>query len=212
MNSSESIATLTKAMIKVQSTMPAAVKNSVNPHLKSRYADLGACWDAARACLHEAGLALIQSTSIDETNNRVVIETILAHESGEWISGQLAMPLQQQTPQAVGSSITYGRRYGMCAMLGLVSNEDDDGVAGGPPVRTPYNPKGADAPEQPGVTDIKKLIASVGDALSAKKCLVTIMRQSTSKEEQTAYFAELSAKAKSLGLTYSAEQKGFISA
>jgi hypothetical protein len=59
---------------------------------------------------------------------RVTVTTILAHSSGEFISEALTMTAAQNTPQGVGSTITYGRRYGLASMVGIAP-EDDDGNA-----------------------------------------------------------------------------------
>ena len=56
--------------------------------------------------------------------------TLLLHESGEWIETEpLQMKLEKNTPQGVGSAVTYGRRYQISSVLGLASEEDDDGEA-----------------------------------------------------------------------------------
>ena len=74
------------------------------------------------------GLSVIQGNSIG-ANNTVIVETILAHESGQWIQSELCMPLAKNDPQGVGSAITYGRRYGLAAIVGIVADDDDDGNA-----------------------------------------------------------------------------------
>ena len=71
---------------------------------------------------------MIQGNSIG-ANNTVIVETILAHESGQWIQSELCMPLAKNDPQGVGSAITYGRRYGLAAIVGIVADDDDDGNA-----------------------------------------------------------------------------------
>jgi hypothetical protein len=56
--------------------------------------------------------------------------TKLTHaESGQWQSSLLVMPLPKADPQGYGSALTYGRRYGLSALLGIVTEEDDDGEA-----------------------------------------------------------------------------------
>ena len=124
----ESIAKLTEALVKVQSSMETASKDANNPFFKSKYTTLAGCWDVARKPLSDNGLAVIQTTTFGEgEGNSVIIETTLSHISGEWIRGSLKMPLTKLDPQAVGSAITYARRYALSAMIGIVSEEDDDG-------------------------------------------------------------------------------------
>ena len=130
MNKSESIAELTKALVKVQAELKPAVKDAKNPFFKSNYADINSVWDSCRDLLTENGLAVIQTTAPAE--HAVIVETILAHTSGEWISGELMLPLTKSDAQGVGSAITYGRRYGLAAIVGIVADEDDDGNAASP--------------------------------------------------------------------------------
>jgi hypothetical protein len=54
---------------------------------------------------------------------------VLSHESGEWIQSSLSLPLAKHDPQGVGSAITYGRRYGLSAIVGIVADVDDDANA-----------------------------------------------------------------------------------
>lgn len=123
---SESISKLTEAMAKAQAKMTPAAKDQENPHFKSKFADLAACWDVARAPLSENGLAVFQPACV--VAEGVTVVTLLSHVSGEWMCAELTLPLAQKTPQAVGSAISYGRRYSFSSMLGIVSrDEDDDG-------------------------------------------------------------------------------------
>jgi hypothetical protein len=106
--------------------MGGAKKDSTNPHFKTAYADLASVWDACRAPLANAGLSVVQLVSSDATH--AIIETILAHSSGEWVSSLLAVPLTKADAQGLGSAITYGRRYALAAIVG-VCPADDDGEA-----------------------------------------------------------------------------------
>lgn len=128
MNKSESIASLAKSLAEVQASLAPAKKDSTNPFFNSRYADLSSVWESCRELLAKNGLSVIQGNSIG-ANNTVIVETILAHESGQWIQSELCMPLAKNDPQGVGSAITYGRRYGLAAIVGIVADDDDDGNA-----------------------------------------------------------------------------------
>lgn len=123
---SESIGALAEALSKAQGEMHAAKKDSENPFFKSNYADLESCWSALRAPLSKHNLAVIQTTKPCELG--VTVVTTLVHSSGEWIRGELTMAPDKQTPQAIGSCITYARRYALCAIVGL-TQDDDDGNA-----------------------------------------------------------------------------------
>ena len=120
----ESIAKLTEALVKAQAVMETASKDADNPFFKSKYTTLAGCWDVARKPLSDNGLAVIQTTTFEEGNS-VIVETTLSHVSGEWVRGALKMPLVKLDPQAVGSAITYARRYALSAMVGIVSDDDD---------------------------------------------------------------------------------------
>ncbi|HLA60937.1 MAG TPA: ERF family protein [Nitrospiraceae bacterium] len=117
------IGKLAGALAKAQGSITGALKDSSNPFFKSKYADLAACWDACRKPLSENGLAVIQTTEIRA--DFVTIVTLLAHESGEWIRSRLPMKPKDFSPQAVGSTMTYARRYALAAMVGLAQVDDD---------------------------------------------------------------------------------------
>ena len=115
------------AFVKAKKEFAPALKNSVNPHLKNRYADLSACLEAVDDALLNNGIALIQQTRECETG--VSVETIFLHESGEQLSaGIFNVPAAKQDPQGYGSALTYCRRYSLMAACGIAA-EDDDGNA-----------------------------------------------------------------------------------
>jgi ERF superfamily len=120
---SPEIGKLAAALSKAQGSITGALKESANPFFKSKYADLAACWDACRKALSENGLAVIQTPEVG--NGYVTIVTLLAHESGEWIRSWLPMRPKDFSPQAVGSTMTYARRYALAAMVGLAQVDDD---------------------------------------------------------------------------------------
>jgi hypothetical protein len=130
---SASIAALAAALAKAQGEMEGAAKGNVNPHFKSKYADLASVWDACREPLSKNGLAILQPVKADGA--RVTVTTLLVHSSGQWVEEALTMTAQQNTPQGVGSAITYGRRYGLASMVGIAP-EDDDGHAASQPNAT----------------------------------------------------------------------------
>ena len=125
---SESIDQLAAALAIASGQFEHVGKNAVNPHFKSRYADLAALVEATRPALSKNGLALIQSPMFQ--GGRIVVLSRLVHKSGQWIETEVSLKAAQDTPQAIGSTITYGRRYGLAAILGVCADEDDDGNAG----------------------------------------------------------------------------------
>lgn len=121
------------AFVKAKKTFSPALKDKTNPAFRSKYADLGACLEAVNDALLENGIALTQRSLIDETG--ITIETILLHESGEFIaSGPLHVPATKMDAQGFGSAMTYARRYSLMAVCGIAP-EDDDGNAASKPAK-----------------------------------------------------------------------------
>lgn len=133
-STSAGIGQIAKALAAAQLAMGPAIKDKVGtiPGKDGRqgysygYATLAACFEAIQP-LHQNGIAVTQ-IPLDGGNTGVLVATLLMHESGEWIRGEMWMPVAQQTPQGHGSALTYARRYGLCALCGLAS-DDDDGAA-----------------------------------------------------------------------------------
>ncbi len=138
MPTSPTIAALAAALVKAQSAMGGAKKDSTNPHFRTAYADLASVWDACRAPLANAGLSIVQLVSSDPTH--AIIETILAHSSGEWVSSLLAVPLTKADAQGLGSAITYGRRYALAAIVGVCPADDDAEAAVARPTQRTAQP------------------------------------------------------------------------
>jgi hypothetical protein len=121
---SDDITQLAEALAVAQGAIENAAKDSANPFFKSSYADLASIWDAIRCPISANGLAIMQLPSAD--GPRVTITTVLTHKSGQWISSDLTMTAKDETPQGIGSAITYARRYALQSVAG-VAPEDDDG-------------------------------------------------------------------------------------
>ena len=124
MNSSASIKELATALAKVQGKLTFAKKDSKNPFFKSNYADLESVWDACRDLLAEHGLSVMQFPGAYVEGN-MVLTTILAHESGEWVVQDMSLPVSKPDAQGAGSAITYMRRYALAAVIGVVQADDD---------------------------------------------------------------------------------------
>ena len=126
MNKSDSIKSLAIAMSKAQGEMGGAAKGVENPFFKKKYADLGSVVQAVKEPFANNGLSYVQFPI--EEGGRIGIETILMHESGEWLSNSFTVQLTKQDAQGAGSAITYCRRYSLQSIAGIPS-EDDDGNA-----------------------------------------------------------------------------------
>jgi hypothetical protein len=114
-------------LVKAQANIHGAIKDSTNPHFKSKYADLSSVMEAVKAPLLAQGIAIVQATEPSEANE-VRLSTMLLHASGEYIADTITVPVNKQDAQGYGSAMTYARRYGLQAMTGCCP-EDDDGNA-----------------------------------------------------------------------------------
>lgn len=132
MKHSESIANIVPALINAIQEMPPALLNAVNPFHKNKYADLGMVIETARPVLEKYKLAITQWPTNHEGN--IAVESILFHESGEWLSNTVYTPQEKEggksMAQAAGSAITYLRRYSYSAILSMYTEEDNDGNVG----------------------------------------------------------------------------------
>ncbi len=129
MTTSDSINEIAAALAKAQGEIQGAVKDSANPFFKSKYADLSSVWEACRGPLTKHGLAVVQSPEWD--GSRVTVETMLTHSSGQWMRGTASASPKEDTPQAVGSVVTYLRRYALQSFVGVAPEDDDAEAAQG---------------------------------------------------------------------------------
>lgn len=127
MNKSESIVKISGALVKAQAQMGGASKDAKNPFFKSSYADYNAVREATIPVLNTNGITVLQPTTV--VDGKQYIETILIHESGEYISSLTEVVVAKANdPQAAGSGQTYAKRYGLQSFL-CVGSADDDGEA-----------------------------------------------------------------------------------
>jgi hypothetical protein len=137
MDQSPSIANLAAALAHLQGHLANVAKTSTNSILRNKYADLAAVRDATAGPLADAGLAVVQTAVVLE-GGQPGLRTALVHTSGEWIGGTLPLKATGNKGvnemQALGAAITYARRYGLLAILGLATDDDDGNGAG--PMRT----------------------------------------------------------------------------
>lgn len=140
LRTSPSIGAIAPAFATAQKHFRTAVKDSRNPYFNSRYADLGQINEAIEGALHDAGIGILQPATVTGTPPQgliVVVTTVLMHASGEWFASDLSLPVIPMVtkegkelrigPQAIGSAVSYARRYGLAAMCGVITGDDDDG-------------------------------------------------------------------------------------
>lgn len=124
---SNEIGALALALSKAQGMMGHAIKDSNNPHFKSRYANLTSCLEAVREPLSKNGIAIVQLPS-RSTDGLVELTTMLIHESGQWIGSTASTRVAKDDAQGMGSALSYLRRYSLMSVTGL-GTDDDDGEA-----------------------------------------------------------------------------------
>jgi hypothetical protein len=133
---SESIKELATALAKAQGQLKHASKDSMNPHFKSKYADLASVWEACREALSSNGLSIVQCGG-EFSHNLAPMTTMLMHSSGEWIMHTMSVPVSKADSQGVGSSQTYMRRYALAAFVGVYQDDDDGNSASMAPRERP---------------------------------------------------------------------------
>ena len=125
---SESVTKLAKAMLGVQKVVGPAFKDKFNGFTQSKYATLNSVMEACGEALSNAGIWVTQyPVPVDGSNGSILglVTKIVHAESGEWQSSLLVMPLPKNDPQGYGSALTYARRYGLSALVGIVTEDDD---------------------------------------------------------------------------------------
>lgn len=146
---------ISAAFVKAQASFGPALKQSQNPHYKSKYADLAACIEAVIEALHQNNIALVQKTL--PCDSGVAVETIFLHASGETMSsGILHVPASKNDPQGYGSALTYARRYSLMSACGIAPEDDDGNAASAKPVPRKA-PQATPAPSAPKAAPAKPL-------------------------------------------------------
>lgn len=158
--------TFAAAFFNLQKELKPAIKESENPGFKgSKYADLGAVWDAIREPLQNNDFAIIQKTDFD--NDNMWLETALLHApSGEKMVGRYPLRPTKTDPQGYGSALTYARRYSITALLGVIAEDDDGNAASVKPA--PAKP--AQASEQPKAAPVPQEVTTERKQSAANWC------------------------------------------
>jgi hypothetical protein len=122
------INSIAEALAKAQVEMKNPALDSVNPHFKSKFANLASVRNAVVPVLAKHGVFVAQN--LTNTERGIACTTILTHTSGQQMMfGPLEMPAMKFDAQGLGSAATYARRYALMSALCIVGDEDDDGNA-----------------------------------------------------------------------------------
>jgi hypothetical protein len=150
--SSETTKYLAPALVAAHKALKPISKDGKNPAFRSRYATLDGIMETVRPALAAHGLAVVQGVVHPETGEGgrlvgIMVETRLIHTSGEWLASVVPVPVAKGDAHGLGSALSYGRRYGISALLALSTDEDDDGnaAAKAPPARQERSAKSAPA-------------------------------------------------------------------
>lgn len=120
------------ALAKAQGEFETATKNQKNPFFNSKYLTLGGVIEIIRKPFAKNGLSFLQFPTVKKEGNitTVIIKTVIAHESGDTIENELILPVtiggRISDAQAIGSAITYARRYSLQSLVGISADEEDD--------------------------------------------------------------------------------------
>lgn len=169
MKKSETLTKLAPALVKAQETMAGAKKGADNPFFKSKYANLEEVIRVVKDAFQKNGLAFVQFPVSAE--GMAGVETIIMHDSGEFISNEFLLKCSKYDPQGMGSAITYARRYGLQSAAGIPS-EDDDGNAASEPATKPLKKAKPVAAVVPEMTP-EQAIAAIDSAKTMKALQVT---------------------------------------
>lgn len=138
------------AMAQMQCEMPTVFEGATNSHTKNTYATLDDINRAVKSVMQSHGFAV--TFKVQHVSSGVSVTGILMHSAGHREETTLLLPIDtgpgRSTVQAVGSSVTYGKRYVMCALLNITTGDapDDDGAGGAPePLVTPAQVKQIEA-------------------------------------------------------------------
>ena len=130
MNKSDTLGKLAPALVNAQASMAGAKKSAANPFFKSKYANLEEVIQVVKSAFADNGLSFVQFPVSEE--GHAGVETIIMHESGEFIANQFLLKCAKGDPQGMGSAITYARRYGLQSACGIPSEDDDGNAASAP--------------------------------------------------------------------------------
>lgn len=179
------------AFIKFQSELSSTKKTSENPFFRSKYADLSEVWDTIKEPLKENNLAVMWFNSIQNfvkvaqkekklSNNdklfwtgnfinlmvrEVMVVTMLWHASGQYVKSYYLGTPSDNDDQARGTTITYGRRYGIMSLCGICPEDDDGNTL---PQKTDYIPK-KEKPK-PNPNDMLYDVKGAARYIKSKKC------------------------------------------
>lgn len=129
---SEQIDQIASALADAQADLGIVFKQSQNDAFGSKYADLTRVWEAFQRVGPRHGLSVVQMPGHYDASARTMVMSVkLMHNSGQWLGGDMSMPLSRGDVHAYGSACTYARRYSLAALIGVCPRDDDGNEASG---------------------------------------------------------------------------------
>jgi hypothetical protein len=181
MESSTSFIKLAQALLRAQRKIENAIKDSKNPAYKSKYAGLAEVMYACKGCLNDEGIVVTQM--VQSSADGDFLETIFIHaDSGEYMSSKMRLEIQgvQKGMQALGSAISYARRYTLQSQA-FITAEDDDGHASSRKEEPPKEEEPPKKEEQPHFTAPTPPVQSVSHKMVTAYEALGITRQRINK-------------------------------
>lgn len=170
MRQSESISKLLSGLMDVQREIPTMPKNAKVSYKQTHYCytDLDTITSVIKPILARHDIAYMQSVGMNEQGQNI-LTTRIFNRDGEYIEDSTTLPIIQgvnnNSAQTLGMAITYMRRYALCAMFGITSDEDVDANTFNAPqnVQNVTNAMNGTVTEIKNIgVEIKKLLESVG--------------------------------------------------
>jgi hypothetical protein len=198
-----------EAFFKAQQSFGIAIKDSVNPHFKSKFADFASVWDAVSKALHDNGLFVTQPVQISDTGHPIV-ETVIRYKDGTVVERSQCPIIckVQNDPQAMGSAITYARRYSLASTLCVVTDDDDGNTASQSAPAQSQQQQSRPAPTI-DISDWQIKINDCQDASDLNRVKKDIGAAKLDDDVFKLVWMALSKKGKALGATYDKDAKSF---
>lgn len=200
-----------EAFLKAQSEFGTAIKDAKNPFFKSNYADMSSVWEACGEALHRNGFFVMQPIRMNEFG--LYLETLIVYRDGTVIekSNCPIKTTKENDPQALGSAITYIRRYSLASLLGIITDDDDGNAGAGNNTQKsitslPQQQKTNPISAAMNLGDWGTKIDDLKDDFDVNFLLDEVKKQFTGKSDGLQIKTALNIKAKSLGLMYDTEK------
>ena len=175
------------ALALAQGEMRAAAYDAKNPHFKSKYSTLSSVLGAILPAFNRNGLSLMQHPTLD--GDLVSLTTVVTHNSGQWMRSTMAMPIgKRRDAHAIGSCISYLRRYSASSISGLMQGDDDGNAAVGRAAPVQVQPARPAAPPAPEVTlgDVQQACVDVDLSLAElNEWCVSVKRPTVAEMDNT---------------------------